>query len=277
MQCVDCLNRPATTPDGRCRVCSVAEAQTALEDSTRARAMPPAAGGYPVAPRWMFRPVGGLATAVMVLLGVCIATDLLSVFAGFRIRSLMDDLLTASDSEIDAADALYAATGVLQLLAMLATAVVFLIWFHRTRENAELFDAGQLRHSAGWSIGAWFIPIANLWIPKKIANDIWRASKPPATHGMREPGGVGLVTGWWAVWVTSLVFDRGASASYRTADTPEALKSAVAGLVLSDVVSITAAVLAILYVRKLSKMQELKHAFTAPPAPPAYQPPYGAG
>ncbi|NGN65817.1 hypothetical protein G5C51_18190 [Streptomyces sp. A7024] len=91
MQCIDCRNRPATTPDGRCRVCSVAEAQMSLEDARGVAVAPPGAH-HPGASRWMYRPLGGLATALTVLLSVCVAVDLLSLFAGFRIRGLMTDV-----------------------------------------------------------------------------------------------------------------------------------------------------------------------------------------
>ncbi|NGN65818.1 DUF4328 domain-containing protein [Streptomyces sp. A7024] len=160
---------------------------------------------------------------------------------------------------------MYGATGLLQWLALLATAAVFIIWFHRTRENAELFNAGELRHSSGWAVGAWFIPFANLWIPKKIANDIWQASAPPPDFGSRRPAGVGLVTAWWALWVTNLLVERLASRVYLSADDPTEVKSAVGLLTLSDTLDILAAVLAIVYVRKLSAMQSLKHIRSAQP------------
>ena len=43
----------------------------------------------------------------------------------------------------------------------------------------------HLRYGTGWAIGAWFIPIFNLFRPKQIANDIDRASAPDAGHDQR--------------------------------------------------------------------------------------------
>lgn len=73
----------------------------------------------------------------------------------------------------------------------------------RARPRAVAADCHR-----GWSIGAWFISIFSLWGPKKIANDIWRASDPdlPAQVGAGWQGGPipSLLFGsWWGLWVLS--------------------------------------------------------------------------
>jgi hypothetical protein len=40
-----------------------------------------------------------------------------------------------------------------------------------------------MRWSAGWAIGAWFVPVLSLVRPKAILNDIWRASDPRVSAG----------------------------------------------------------------------------------------------
>lgn len=69
------------------------------------------------------------------------------------------------------------------MLALLATATVFIVWFHRVRTNAGVFAPDLQSRGAGWAIGGWFIPIGNLWIPRGVAGDVLRASRHDTCHG----------------------------------------------------------------------------------------------
>jgi hypothetical protein len=107
----------------------------------------PAAPSF-ASPQRLLRSPDGLAKAVVILLVVAAVSDLLAVLAGLNVRSLLGDALdngfaTFDDAEADRADNLYMASGVLQLLVMLATGVVFILWFRRVRLNAEVFDASM--------------------------------------------------------------------------------------------------------------------------------------
>ena len=55
-----------------------------------------------------------------------------------------------------------------------------IIWFYQAYRSAESRGAIGNRWSTGWSIGAWFIPVANLAIPKLVMNDVDRMSNPLA-------------------------------------------------------------------------------------------------
>jgi hypothetical protein len=96
--------------------------------------------------------------------------------------------------QLDDADLRQGTVAVLQLLALVASAVFFLRWFHRSYKNLRAVG-GEQRYGQGWAIGAWFIPILNLFRPKQIANDIWRGSDPA------NP--VATLLGWW--WAAFLV------------------------------------------------------------------------
>lgn len=221
-------------------------------------------GLAPLAPR----PLRGLSTAVVVLLGLCIAADLFAIAMGANVRSLMDRVLEGDfpgQDEADRADALYFGSGIIQVLAMLATATVFIIWFHRARVNAELFSPGTQGLSRGWAIGAWFVPLANLVMPRLVAGDTWRSSGRPGA----APPSTGWVTGWWTVWVVGAVFARIASVQYKNAEEADEVKQAAASVMAADSINIVAAVLAIVVVRKLTAMQE-ERAVQALPQPPAF-------
>jgi Domain of unknown function (DUF4328) len=73
--------------------------------------------------------------------------------------------------------------------------IVFVLWFHRARVNAECLGYRQ-RHSPGWTFWGWLVPFVNLWFPVQIMGDIWRAGRParPLSH---------LPGLWWTAWLVS--------------------------------------------------------------------------
>ncbi|MCX4533130.1 DUF4328 domain-containing protein [Streptomyces sp. NBC_01669] len=209
-----------------------------------------------VSPQQQLRSPDGLAKAVVILLVVAAVSDLLAVLAGLNIRSLIGNgLATIDDAEADRADNLYAASGVLQLLVLLATGVVFILWFRRVRLNAEVFDASMQQMKPGWAVGAWFVPFANLVLPRRIAGGIWTASAQTNTDGSWRTVSAAPVNLWWGAWVCSSIFSRYASQQYMKAEEVQEIMDAAGRMLAADAFSIVAAVLAILFVRKLTRMQ----------------------
>ncbi|MEU3963386.1 DUF4328 domain-containing protein [Streptomyces buecherae] len=234
----------------------------------------------------------GLSTALTVLFGVTIVMLVLALIArGGQYNQLGDQLdgKFVSIEDQDDADAFYTAMLILSSLVMVATAVVWAIWFRRLRLNAEVFAPGQHRFTPGWAAGAWFTPVVNLWFPKQIANDIWRASSPQGPHAVQR----GLLNGWWVTWLTGGVLSGMAISMYTDAKddiegksyflTREAAEDAHAALGLhlfGYVVTIAAAILALLLVRQITRLQAQRATLPPQTGPAPYAPPgalpYGA-
>lgn len=200
----------------------------------------------------------GLATATSVLLGVAAATDAFALYAGVVRHRVTGDLLARSSDEINRADDLYDVAGTAQMVAVAATAVVFIIWFHRVRSNADVFAQDVCTRSRGWAVGGWFIPLGNCWIPYTIAREIWTASTQWAPDGSWREVSAAPVKRWWAIWVTALVLLRVGSTMQNHAHSPAALQRATDVMFVCDLLMLTAAVLAIVFVRKLTAMQHTK-------------------
>lgn len=81
-----------------------------------------------------------------------------------------------------------------------ATIPLFLTWFYRVRKNAGMW--GPQRRSQGWTIGAWFTPVVNLWFPVQIMRDVWRVS---AGERGEQTAAVRLIAAWWTCWVLAWV------------------------------------------------------------------------
>ncbi|MFD7028661.1 DUF4328 domain-containing protein [Streptomyces sp. NPDC059917] len=178
----------------------------------------------------------GLATALTILLAVAGAVDLAAAAIGFGTDAAAD---FAGDGPLTGAALMYATVGIAQLVLLLGTGVVFIVWFHRTRVNGGVFRPDLFVQGPGWAIGSWFIPIVNLFLPFRIAQDVWRASVQAAPDGSARAVSVTPVTIWWVTFI-------GSNLIARASDSVGSLLSAVS------------AVFAVLFVRRLTAMQHAK-------------------
>ncbi len=55
-------------------------------------------------------------------------------------------------------------------LAVLAGNIIFLIWQYRAARTARALGY-RTRHGPGWGVGAWFVPVVNLWVPYQSLAD----------------------------------------------------------------------------------------------------------
>ncbi|WP_374105591.1 DUF4328 domain-containing protein [Streptomyces sp. McG3] len=218
----------------------------------------PVPGGWG-AGTWPRSPVG-LSRAVVALLGCVIASDLFVIGAGLHLRGLWEGL--AADESLDIysgpglrAQELYDLAGTVQTAAFLATGVLFIIWFHRTRRNAEVFESGVQRMGPGWAVGGWFVPVANLWFPYRVASGIWEASVTLHPDGGWRTVPRTVLNLWWGGWIVSLLVSRIAVSQWNRAREPEQISDAAALVAAADALDLVAAVLAVLFVRAVTRMQ----------------------
>jgi hypothetical protein len=207
-------------------------------------------------PTW-WRSLDGLRTALVVLFACTAAASVAVMFAVVNRLGVISDIEAGQigfdivQRANDADDAVDLAAGLTLVLA-LATAVVLIIWQWRCAKNAELLGRDHPRFGPGWSIGAWFIPLANFVIPVLIFQDLWRASSPDARPGeWRKERGSGLIGLWWALFVVSALTTRLIDGD--EADTLADLKRQNEVLVAAFAVSTIAAALAIAVVVQLTR------------------------
>ncbi|MER6319005.1 DUF4328 domain-containing protein [Streptomyces sp. NPDC001581] len=206
----------------------------------------------------------GLAIALAVLFSLVIGIAAYAVYADWNMRTLMERLLadpaTVTDAELDRGQRLTGLVGTIQGNALIVTGIVFIVWFHRVRTNAEVFAPGADKLSLGWAIGAWFVPFANLWLPYRIAVTTWGSSTPLGADGGYRRFPLTLVNLWWGVFVLSRVLGWFGGMSYGRAQSPDAARDAATTMLVGDALDIVAAILAVLFVRRLTAMQHARAA-----------------
>ncbi|WP_407836029.1 DUF4328 domain-containing protein [Streptomyces sp. DSM 116496] len=205
-----------------------------------------------------------LATATTVLLSVGAVVALLSAWGKLttwqNMKEVLADPVGADRSGMASTDMLSALVGLVQSLTMLATIVVFIVWFHRVRCNAEVFRPDGFSQSAGWAIGGWFVPIANLFFPYRTARETWDASTQNAPDGSFRSISGAPVVAWWLACVTAWFLDGLATYKGAKAIGTAAARDASSLGAVADLLLVVAAVLAVLFVRKLTALQGVKAA-----------------
>ena len=164
-------------------------------------------------------------------------------------------------AEAVANDERQALIGVAWAVVFLITSVVFIVWFHRCYRNLPSLGVDKLRYSSGFAIGGWLIPILGFWIPKQIANDIWRGTEP--TDDPRvivSPSGPTpwFLTFWWISWIFIALLNIRVPFSFERADAPtiENLQRDSQLQLLNIAVWATNAILALKVVREITRRQE---------------------
>ena len=169
--------------------------------------------------------------------------------------SLLDSDGFAGSDAVLASDERLVAGGAALLATFVVSVILWLLWFHRAYRNVDSFGSLDVRMGTGWAVGAWFIPIVNWFLPKSLANDIWRGTEPePLRDGERtEPRVAPLVHWWWAAWLVANLLG---NLSFRLIDdarTLDAERTAVAVDIAAGISFVVAGVLALRFVRAVTE------------------------
>ena len=173
-----------------CPTCAMASPPGSVECTYCGARLVPFAASYAVphpayaAPHFPPSPVGGLARGLTVLLSLSAVGQAVQV------------ALSLAGGPVGPMTAL-------NLFVFIAIATVFLVWFYRVRKNAGLW--GPQSRAQGWTIGAWFTPVVNLWFPVQILADVRRASSSQLPEHPEQTVVARLVAGWWTCWVAAWV------------------------------------------------------------------------
>jgi Domain of unknown function (DUF4328) len=210
-----------------------------------------------------FRPIHSLAQWVVGLLAVDLALTVITFAFRIRYVSLLQGFErgTGSSGLETARDGLNSMVAV-GLLLLLATAVVWMMWQHRAHSNLRALGANGLRFEPAWAVGWWFVPAANVVFPYLTMRELMKGSDPDAGavdwQSRPTPALLGL---WWATWLARVPFSvlSAIAAPGGESHTPRQLLNAQYFAIGIDIVTVIAAIMAILVVREVDRRQSLKH------------------
>jgi hypothetical protein len=226
---------------------------------------------HPWTPHSSRLPGRKIAIATMILLGICVFVNLLGIgpqlllyeFAG-RVKIVEVGMkFDAFAQEEETIDQMIMLSGLVELLVLLPTAVLFCCWIYRANANLRILEARRRRFSPGWAVGYFFIPFINLVRPCQVAQEIWRGSDPEYVgqdYTWKNAPGSAVVGFWWAFYLMDGVVARISFAAQPKGNNPaldDIQRSCVIDIA-SNSLTIVAGLLAILMIGRILRRQTAK-------------------
>ena len=199
---------------------------------------------------------------VTALLLIVILIDVLAVIFDFSQIGLLSRAqagIPVSEAEAVANDSRQAMMGFIYFAAFIVTAIVFCLWIHRAHRNLPALGARDLKYSPAWAVGGFFVPILSLYRPYQVTKEIWKASDPNEGPDWQDAPTSSLI-GWW--WVTFIVSSYAGYILLRMALSAETISDFMSLSVMTlvtDIIDIPAAILAIILVRTIDQRQTMKN------------------
>ena len=197
----------------------------------------------------------------------------IAVVSGYFERDLLMDM-QSGEFESEAALMSAAASsdsreriiGATQLILFVICGTTILVWIYRACHNVRV-KAPQLDVTPAASVGWYFVPIANYWMPYAAMRDIWEATAEQA--GKPGDSDRGLLRTWWILFIVRSLLGAGALAYVTRAESIEQLLSANAVTAWINVSTIALCVVFIVMVNRLRALQAIAFSASAEVMPPA--------
>jgi hypothetical protein len=190
------------------------------------------------------RPNGGLARFVQVSIGLSAVVHVGATQSDFMVQN---PVVTMVFMAVDA-------------LVLVGAAGLFITWLWQAWANAEVIVAPRkMRWQRGWTIGSWFVPLADFVLPALVVANVADASSGWRRSSRR------FVTLWWLLFLITQIAGRGYFNTYswvtRGGEIVEyhvqryTLHSTLPLWIVMTVLEAATTVMAILLVQRITAMQ----------------------
>ncbi len=143
--------------------------------------------------------------------------------------------------------------GSLYGLAIIVLAIAYFCWVSRTVDNVPPLGGGTPHDSPRWSVGWWFIPVADLWRPFMLVREAWDRLSVPA-----RPAGGRIVETWWVTLLGGFFLGKAAQLIESNADDWKTIQIGDVVAVIGLVLYVIAAVFGFLVVREIQARADLR-------------------
>ncbi len=260
--CSDC-GSPVRAQDKVCTNCGAG-----LEEDDASSSQAPQPGVVTASDRAValppFESAASLVKLVTVFSMIYIALQIVGLFSILAQIELLSAVRQGQTITMEAAranDFRQLVISVLQMLAYVPTALLFLMWFHRAYKNLAALGATDLEFSPGWAVGGFFVPVLNLVRPFQVATEIWKASDASTAAGSawRSSPPSPIIGQWWGGLLAGGAigwFSLGYFWYAKGAPTIDLLVNVSWAFFVSGVASAIAALLTIRMVKAINSRQE---------------------
>jgi hypothetical protein len=227
-----------------------AASEDRMNDFSMPMAPPPPSGSHSFMP---VARVSQLSAAIWIVLLVSavigLAETLFAMLRSLVAISLVDDFTyDTADTAILLDDISSAFVG-LNVFVAIAIFVLLVIFSHKFSKKV-LASGYKLTLPLGMSIGAWFIPLANMVLCFIIFLDFIRVSTTTMKRNLL------LLNLWWWMWVAGVVLSAVFNSSYDDADTWDGATAIFSVLsTISSLVAVVGLICGVLFFRELRKVE----------------------
>ncbi len=200
----------------------------------------------------------GRAKTVVTSFYVFIPVTLLAIALGiYNYQNYGDYALGTDDNIIIMLQGL---VGLGQVVINIVLIVVFINWFRRAYANLHRMGIGYLSHTDLHAAWCWFVPILNLFRPYQIMSEIWSETQ----HQVKKLNDAfqvnttnGFIGAWWALYLISRFVSNYATRKSFQSYSIEDLENSALLTIISDLLHLISAILALMVVKKISGMESL--------------------
>lgn len=199
---------------------------------------------------------------LLIVFWIVIALTIIGIISGYFELELLKSAQMGNYVDEKAAtanDLRQGIIGIIQFVAYITSVVLFLMWFRRAYGNLHRVGLTYLKYNEPMAIWAWFIPIISLFRPVQIMNEIWtetqdQIKKYDTSYNVKN--GALLIAFWWILFIISNIFGRYILKSAFKSNTIEELIESSQAMLISDIFQVVEALLVILIVYNVSKMEK---------------------
>lgn len=160
-----------------------------------------------------FNSVRSIRRVLVVLLWATIAVALVALVLAYLERNVLYGIKTMSFpsreemmAAAEASDRNVGIVGLIQVAVFLGLSIVWFMWIYRSNKLARALGASRMTYSPGWSVGWFFIPIANLFKPYFAMKEIYLATLDPRQFNTEQdvedqPESLNILKLWWLVYL----------------------------------------------------------------------------
>lgn len=215
-----------------------------------------------------YNSVQSIRRLVVILLWITIALAPVAVLIGIAERNVLigiRDLSFPSNEEMmaaaEASDRNVMIMGIIQVVVFLASLIVWFMWIFRSNKLARALGASAMTYSPGWSVGWFFIPIANLFKPYFAMKEIYLATISPRSFDTEQevedqPESLNILKLWWLVYLVDGILGKAAARMSFRAETVEQLIPSNGLTLASDIMTVVASLATIWVVREFTQRQQ---------------------
>lgn len=197
---------------------------------------------------------------------------IISVFSIFTDISLIklinrfNDGYYVSEFELNEIDTRISSLAILSIIVNILIIIIYLNWKYCAYKNLTILSKSNLKYSAGWAVGSYFIPILWFYRPYQIMKEIWNSSEINS-EGFNEnknsflniiPSNL-IVPLWWTCFLISNYLSYYTFKLSRNLYTIEQIETYSKTLLISDIMDIPSALFLIILAKRLSLNQEIKY------------------